>query len=57
MNAGGRNRIKNPLRTRVLREFRIEWRKYIVIFLFLTLMIGFISGVYVANNSMLIATE
>ena len=57
MNAGGRNRIKNPLRIRVLREFRIEWRKYIVIFIFLTLMIGFISGVYVANNSMLIATE
>ena len=47
----------NPLRIRVLRELRGEWKKYAVIFIFLTLMIGFVSGMYVANNSMLIATD
>ena len=57
MSAGKKSTIGNPLRTRVIRELRTEWRKYIVIFIFLTLMIGFISGVYVANNSMLMATE
>ena len=51
------NKIHNPLRIRVIRELRYEWKKYIVIFLFLTLMIGFVSGMYVANNSMLIATD
>ena len=57
MSAGKKSTIGNPLRTRVFRELKTEWRKYIVIFIFLTLMIGFISGVYVANNSMLMATE
>lgn len=57
MSAGKKSTIGNPLRTRVFRELKTEWRKYIVIFIFLTLMIGFISGVYVANNSMLIATN
>ena len=52
-----KKRIRNPLRTRVWRELRYEWRKYAVIFVFLVLMIGFISGMYVANNSMLIATD
>ena len=50
-------KIKNPMRTRVWRELRYEWRKYLVIFIFLVLMIGFVSGMYVANNSMLIATD
>lgn len=47
---------RDPLRIRVLRELTGEWKKYAVIFIFLTAMIGFISGVYVANNSMLEAT-
>ena len=50
-------KTRNPLGIRVLRELRGEWKKYAVIFIFLTLMIGFVSGMYVANNSMLIATE
>ena len=57
MREGRKSAVKNPLRIRVLRELRMEWRKYIVIFIFLTLMIGFISGMYVANNSMLIASD
>ena len=50
-------KTRNPLGIRVLRELRGEWKKYAVIFIFLTLMIGFVSGMYVANNSMLIATD
>ncbi len=50
-------KIKNPLRKRILRELAGDWKKYIVIFLFLTLTIGFVSGMYVANNSMLNAAE
>ncbi|MDD7266838.1 MAG: FtsX-like permease family protein [Lachnospiraceae bacterium] len=42
----------HPLRRRLGRELKSERSKYLVIFLFLTLMIGMISGVYVANNSM-----
>lgn len=45
--------MKNPLHRRVPKELLGEWRKYLVIFLFLTVTIGFISGTDVANNSML----
>lgn len=50
-------KIKNPLKKRVIRELLGEWHKYLVIALFLILMIGFISGMYVANNSMLTSAE
>ena len=43
MNKDRKHAVSNPLRTRVLRELRVEWRKYLVIFIFLTLMIGFVS--------------
>ena len=45
--------MRSPLRKRVLRELAGEWHKYLTVFLFLTLIIGFISGMYVANDSML----
>ncbi|MBR0399439.1 MAG: ABC transporter permease [Mogibacterium sp.] len=57
MKAYKHRAVRNPLRARVLRELRGEWKKYAVIFVFLTLMIGFVSGMYVANNSMLIAAD
>lgn len=50
-------RKKNPLHRRVLRELTGEWTKYVVIALFLVLTIGFVSGMYVANGSMLTAAE
>ncbi len=50
-------KISNPLRKRVPRELLGEWHKYVVIALFLIIMIGFISGMYVANNSMLTSAE
>ncbi len=49
--------MKSPLKKRVPRELKGEWRKYLVIFLFLTLVIGFISGMYVANKSMMKAAD
>lgn len=44
--------MKNPLRKRVLRELVQDKGKYIVLFLFLTIMIGFVSGFLVADGSM-----
>lgn len=50
-------RIKNPLIRRIPRKMRCEWRKYLVVELFLILTIGFVSGMYVANGSMIKALE
>ena len=50
-------KIKSPLKKRVPRELLGEWHKYLVIAMFLIIMIGFISGMYVANNSMLTSAE
>ena len=50
-------KIKSPLKRRVTRELFGEWQKYTVIALFLILMIGFISGMFVANHSMLTSAE
>ena len=47
--------MKNPLRRRILRELRDEAGKYVVLFLLLTLSIGFISGYLVADGSMIAA--
>ncbi len=44
--------MKNPLRKRVLRELVQDKGKYIALFLFLTIMIGFVSGFLVADGSM-----
>lgn len=49
--------ITNPLRRRIPRELRGDWRKYLLVGFFLILTIGFVSGMYVANNSMLQAAE
>lgn len=50
-----KRRIINPLIKRVPKELLGEWRKYLVIFLLLSMTIGFVSGMYVANHSMLIS--
>ena len=50
-------KVKNPLRKRVIKELLGDWRKYLVIAVFLVVMIGFISGMFVANNSMLTSAE
>lgn len=50
-------KIKNPLRRRIPRELLGDWRKYLVVSLFLILTIEFVSGMYVANESMMTAAD
>ena len=45
--------MRNPLVKRVPRELKAEWHKYLVIILFMVLMIGVVSGMYVGHDSML----
>ena len=50
-------KTKNPLIKRIPRELIGDWKKYLVVALFLVLTIGFVSGMYVANESMMTAAE
>ena len=50
-------KIKNPLIKRIPRELLGDWKKYIVVSLFLILTIGFVSGMYIANGSMMKAAD
>ena len=52
-----KRRVRNPLFRRIPRELIGDWRKYLVVSLFLILVIGFVSGMYVANESMMTAAE
>ena len=45
--------MRNPLNKRIFREFRSEFGKYAVIFLFMVLTIGLESGDMVASDSMI----
>lgn len=47
--------MKNPLNKRLPRELKQEFSKYLVIFLLMTLVIGFVSGFLVADESMITA--
>ena len=53
----GRKKIKNPLIKRIQNEIIGDWKKYLVVFIFLLLTIGFVSGMYVANDSMLTSAD
>ena len=44
--------MKNPLIKRLPRELKSELGKYIVLFIFMTAIIGFISGFFVASGSL-----
>ena len=44
--------MKNPLNKRLPREFTGEIAKYLVIFVFMTAVIGLISGFLIADGSM-----
>ena len=46
-------RPKNPLHKRVLRDLLRDWKRYLMIFAMLVVTIGFVSGMYVGNNSMM----
>ncbi|MBR1440270.1 MAG: permease, partial [Lachnospiraceae bacterium] len=47
--------MRNPLIKRVPRELKSDWHKYLVIIVFMVIMIGVISGMYVGHDSMLAA--
>lgn len=47
-----KNKKKNPLNKRILRELAGDFKKYLVVGFVLILTIGFVSGMYVANDSM-----
>ncbi|MCR4777646.1 MAG: hypothetical protein K5858_02275, partial [Lachnospiraceae bacterium] len=47
--------MKNPLIKRIPKELRSDWHKYFVIVVFMVVMIGVISGMYVGHDSMLAA--
>lgn len=47
------DRMKNPLNKRFKRELRKDLGKYLAVFLFLFLTIGFVSGALVAGSSMI----
>ena len=46
-------RPKNPLHKRVWYDLLRDWKRYLMIFIMLAATIGFVSGMYVANNSMM----
>lgn len=48
---------KNPLIKRIPRELVGDWCKYLLVSAFLILTIGFVSGIYVANGSMMKAAD
>ena len=45
--------MRNPLIKRIPKELASDWHKYLVIILFMVIMIGVISGMYVGHDSML----
>ncbi len=49
--------MRNPLVKRIPKELRSDWHKYAVIIIFMVLMIGVISGMYVGHDSMLAAID
>lgn len=49
--------MRNPLIKRLPRELKGEIGKYIVLFLFITMMIGIVSGFLVAAGSMATAYD
>lgn len=49
--------MKNPLNKRIFREIKGEAGKYIVIFLFMTALIGIVSGFLVADESLKVSYD
>ncbi len=45
--------MKNPLIKRIPRELKSDWHKYLVIIIFMVVMIGVVSGMYVGHDGML----
>jgi putative ABC transport system permease protein len=52
-----KKKIRNPLFKRIPKELIGDWKKYLVVSLFLIITIGFVAGMYVANGSMMQAID
>ena len=51
-NAGRTESMKNPLNARIFRQLKANGKIYLALFIMLTVVIGFTSGLFVANGSM-----
>ncbi|HAW16253.1 MAG TPA: hypothetical protein DCW41_06085 [Clostridiales bacterium] len=49
--------MRDPINKRILRDLAKEWKRYLVLFLLMSFMIGAASGMFVANGSMLKAFD
>ncbi|MBR3279788.1 MAG: permease [Lachnospiraceae bacterium] len=49
--------MRNPLIKRIPKELASDWHKYLVIIIFMVLMIGVISGMYVGRESMIASIQ
>ena len=49
--------MKSPLNKRILRELKKDWKKYAIIFVLMSFMIGIASGVFVGNDSIMLAVD
>ena len=49
--------MRNPLIKRIPKELASDWHKYLVIIIFMVIMIGVISGMYVGHDSMISSIE
>ncbi len=52
-----KRKVGNPLRKRLFREMKKDWKKYFVLFLLMVFMIGLASGIDVGNDSMMAAID
>ena len=50
-------RVGNPMRKRLFREMKKDWKKYFVLFLLMVFMIALASGIDVGNDSMMAAID
>ena len=50
-------KVGNPMRKRLFRELRKDWKKYFVLFLLMVFMIALASGIDVGNDSMMAAID
>ena len=55
--ASSRKKVGNPMRKRLFRELKKDWKKYFVLFLLMVFMIGLASGIDVGNDSMMAAID
>ena len=50
-------KVGNPMKKRLFRELKKDWKKYFVLFLLMVFMIGLASGIDVGNDSMMAAID